>query len=1268
MAFEQTGEFEVESGIGYPLKTTFERILYTPSKIGYHVFDTDFDKPFVWTSNGWELVNEPAKLQSLTNLLSLDTILLREGQIFFVDEYVTNSLMGGGIFAWDSTKPKTEHDGGLIISPTVPFDGLQPSVEDFLNGVNETQPAGTGAFVRQNVFDFVDVAWFGATGLDLSISEFAPLQKALTATYLLFLLPSDDTTTSINKTIIRKSYSTDKTLTIHTNCVLEGNANSPYPVISDTFANAENWLSGSTLYALSPFTGNAVVHHDPDNSQINNVIIDGELLTFGTWWPAFTVTSNDSGNAVTKTLKLAVQDPNDDRQDGSIRILTKGIPGILMNAGVFTFQLEAVGGDRTQQYTWSGQGTLPAGLTLSSDGILSGTPTAAGEEFYKFIVSDSQGDTNEITFLIKVHTHYITTDFLPGSTEGATYLASVETSSSDGTPVFYHMNYGPTGISIDRVTGVISGTVDSGAGGEYEVQIAISTDDEFFTQANIVHSVYLPLDVSQLNETMSIENIGFAGEGWRQNEFNSHPFYARGGDGTFVYSIAVNRSVAGFENGQTGFPTVNSPGPGLTLSNDGILSGIPTSTGSYNFFIRAESVTAPNIYFWEELVIINVPTAGEVPTIDVDFTLPPAIVGQAYSYQLPTSNLSTGALFEVKELPSGLSLDSATGIISGTPVGSEFVNGLNCTWSSSGSWVTARNFRAGSGIICHGPTNLHRYEQFLMRNCDIGLNLRTQCFDSRFESFYIAHCRQSVVFGSGAAANILSNGRLEFCFETQMDMNFAHNAQLTDLYFDTSGWEALKISNCNGWVLANCIFNRSGRLVFGPGTEKEPFALGQFSNHINLIECRAFSITSNTTQKGSNIEGYDGTVGVFHPDFIRPSSCIAMFNCSNGTINGNDLTGCAHESFTIIDGNFNGVNISGNSVNDRDFRGWDGQNLPKIPSNILTNGNFADFSSGGTETASTENSFTFSPAISTVNNKFATSWEIVVGAESGLSNSITVTRNSFEDQKEDNRAGVGSAGIQIPSFYYINIKKNAEPGAFSGQFQDIALQNSFLLRNDPQETLKLLNNRRLVCSLFARSHVDGNFLLPRIQTYLDTGDNNYSVIEEFKGIISLTPEWKKHRFIVDISDFRMIRVGNNPNFELRLIMDDASIDVDIDIAAIQLSELAPTFLGEPYQVDDSATLDLTPLSVTINPADTDSSWQVRDLIGVSPNTIVEVAMETASDVRAGVRPVSDTTNADIKINNSTSTMLVKTNNFSQIEVFASDSANTTFTVINRFDI
>jgi len=100
--------------------------------------------------------------------------------------------------------------------------------------------------------------------------------------------------------------------------------------------------------------------------------ISGVPTTNGT--NSMTVTVTDAGGAfaqrVTKSLSITIGNAL------PLVITTESLPDATVNAA-YTLQLEAAGG--LTPYSWSvAGGALPAGLSLSSDGVLSGTPTVTG--------------------------------------------------------------------------------------------------------------------------------------------------------------------------------------------------------------------------------------------------------------------------------------------------------------------------------------------------------------------------------------------------------------------------------------------------------------------------------------------------------------------------------------------------------------------------------------------------------------------------------------------------------------------------------------------------------------------------------------------------------------------------------------------------------------------------------------------------------------------------------------------------------------------------
>ncbi|RPP86581.1 structural protein [Pseudomonas aeruginosa] len=99
-----------------------------------------------------------------------------------------SSATGGGLFRWDADRPKSQHNGGTIISPTVPWNGLQSTVGAYLSGSGETTPGGNGCWVR--VADDVKLVDFGGViseSLDSSAAFSAALKYCLATNKELYL-------------------------------------------------------------------------------------------------------------------------------------------------------------------------------------------------------------------------------------------------------------------------------------------------------------------------------------------------------------------------------------------------------------------------------------------------------------------------------------------------------------------------------------------------------------------------------------------------------------------------------------------------------------------------------------------------------------------------------------------------------------------------------------------------------------------------------------------------------------------------------------------------------------------------------------------------------------------------------------------------------------------------------------------------------------------------------------------------------------------------
>jgi hypothetical protein len=134
-------------------------------------------------------------------------------------------------------------------------------------------------------------------------------------------------------------------------------------------------------------------------------------------------------------------------------------------------------------------------------------------------------------------------------------------------------------------------------------------------------------------------------------------FTQTGGDSTTTFSLGTCPLT----------PSGNSYGcigiPGLTLSPSGLLSGVPSTAGTFLFFLQASDSTG---HFGGSLCGITILPTGSV-TIGPG-TLPDATAGTPYTQTLTATGISPVSwAVSGGSLPPGLTLAASTGIISGTP-------------------------------------------------------------------------------------------------------------------------------------------------------------------------------------------------------------------------------------------------------------------------------------------------------------------------------------------------------------------------------------------------------------------------------------------------------------------------------------------------------------------------------------------------------------------------------------------------------------------------
>ncbi len=188
--------------------------------------------------------------------------------------------------------------------------------------------------------------------------------------------------------------------------------------------------------------------------------------------------------AGTYTATLQVFDSNvtTDTEQVTIEVLdavvvtTMTVPNGVEGTAYAPTQLAATGGTG-MGFMWSvSAGALPAGLTLSASGLLSGTPTANGTFDFTARVVDSSGRVGTRAFMFTIAPGLsIVTATLPPGRPGISYSATLTAAGGTGSGRMWSVSMGalPGGLMLSAA-GVITGTPAMTGSSTFTVQVTDS--------------------------------------------------------------------------------------------------------------------------------------------------------------------------------------------------------------------------------------------------------------------------------------------------------------------------------------------------------------------------------------------------------------------------------------------------------------------------------------------------------------------------------------------------------------------------------------------------------------------------------------------------------------------------------------------------------------------------------------------------------------------------------------------------------------------------
>ncbi|HMG81657.1 MAG TPA: putative Ig domain-containing protein, partial [Ferruginibacter sp.] len=264
---------------------------------------------------------------------------------------------------------------------------------------------------------------------------------------------------------------------------------------------------------------------------------------------------------------------------------------------------------------------LPAGLSFNTTtGVLSGTPTTVGTTTVNISATNSSGTGNGTAVITVNPAKPVITSNTATGTVGTAFSYTITATNS---PASYTASPIPGGLSFNTTTGVLSGTPSTAA----TTTISISATNAGGTGNGTVVITINPA-VPVVTSNTATGTVGTA----------------------FSYTITAT-------NNPTSYTASPIPGGLLFNTTTGVLSGTPTTVGTTTISISATNAGGTG----NGTVVVMINPAKPVITSNTAT----GTVGTAFSYTITATNNPTS--YTATPIPGGLSFNTTTGVLSGTP-------------------------------------------------------------------------------------------------------------------------------------------------------------------------------------------------------------------------------------------------------------------------------------------------------------------------------------------------------------------------------------------------------------------------------------------------------------------------------------------------------------------------------------------------------------------------------------------------------------------------
>ena len=302
---------------------------------------------------------------------------------------------------------------------------------------------------------------------------------------------------------------------------------------------------------------------------------------------------------------------------------------------ITTLLASAADSSSTAALSWSASG-LPTGLAMAASGAITGAPSTGGSFSTTITATDNAGFSGSATFTWTITSPVsVTSPGAPSDVSGAALtLVDSATDAQAGFAFTWSATGLPAGLAITPATGTITGTPTTA--GVFPVTLT-AVAGTYSGQASFTWTI---------TNTVSLANPG-AQSG------------TSGAAITAVVAVTVDSSsTAGLSYTASDLPA------GLSVNaSNGTITGTPLTAGTYPVTLTATDnagYSADVSFAWTITNVVTV--SAQSNHLSLSGT-PIAALDVTAGDSSPTATLTYAA----PGLPTGLSIDASTGMISGTP-------------------------------------------------------------------------------------------------------------------------------------------------------------------------------------------------------------------------------------------------------------------------------------------------------------------------------------------------------------------------------------------------------------------------------------------------------------------------------------------------------------------------------------------------------------------------------------------------------------------------